>query len=145
LAKHREIAACASCHAHIDPAGFALENFDVIGGWREYYRTSGLGKDVIVDGRRMPYLQGPPVDPADVLADGRSFKNIDDLRQLLLADKDQLARALATRLITYATGGAPEAVDQLKVEAIVDRARARDYGLRTLIHEIVASDLFREK
>jgi hypothetical protein len=145
LAKHREIAACAGCHSRIDPAGFALENFDVIGGWREYYRTSGIGKDVVVGGRRMPYLQGPPVDPADVLADGRAFENIDDLRRLLLADKDQLARALATRLITYATGGPPEAVDQPKVEAIVAETRARDYGLRTLIHEIVASDLFREK
>jgi mono/diheme cytochrome c family protein len=145
LARHRQIAACAGCHSRIDPAGFALENFDVIGGWREHYRTSGIGKEVIVDGRRMPYLQGPPVEPADVLADGRSFKNIDDLRQLLLTDKDQLARALATRLITYATGGAPEAVDQSKIEAIVAQTRAHDYGLRTLIHEIVASDLFREK
>jgi hypothetical protein len=145
LARHREIAACASCHSRIDPAGFAMENFDVIGGWREYYRTSGVGKDVIVDGRRMPYLQGPAVDPADVLADGRPFKNIDELRQLLLSDKHQLARALATKLITYATGGAPEGVDQSNVAAIVAKARARDYGLRTLIHEIVASDLFREK
>src|SRR5262249_41396550 len=77
LAKHRQIASCAACHAKIDPAGFALESFDVIGGWRESYRSVGNGKPVMVDGRRMPYLQGRKVDPADVLPDGRKFKDID--------------------------------------------------------------------
>lgn len=145
LAKHREIETCATCHRQMDPAGFALENFDVIGGWREHYRTSGNGREVMVNGQRMPYLEGPAVNAADVLADGRAFQSIDDLKQLLLADKDRLARALAIRLITYATGGAPEAVDQPKIDAIVARTRANDYGLRTLIHAIVDSDLFREK
>src|SRR4029077_7203288 len=76
LAKHRSVASCNSCHAKIDPPGFALESFDVIGGWRDYYRTSGNGKAVLVDGRRMPYLQGKKVDPADVLEDGRRFRDI---------------------------------------------------------------------
>jgi hypothetical protein len=145
LAKHRQIASCASCHARIDPPGFALESFDVIGGWREHYRTSGNGKPVVVDGRKMPYLQGPKVDPADVLPDGRSFRNIDEFRQLLLADKDQIARALTTKLMTYATGGAPGAADQPRIEAIVARIREQDYGFRRLIHEIVASELFQTK
>ena len=57
LAKHRQVASCATCHAKIDPPGFALESFDVIGGWRENYRTTGNGKPVMVDGRRMPYLK----------------------------------------------------------------------------------------
>src|SRR5207248_476227 len=70
LAKHRALATCATCHAKIDPPGFALESFDVIGGWRENYRTSGRGKPVTVDGRKMHYLEGPKVDPADVLPDG---------------------------------------------------------------------------
>ena len=76
LAKHRQIASCASCHVKIDPPGFALESFDVIGGWRDHYRTTGDGdrKDVIVDGRRMPYRKGPKVDPADVMPDGRSSR-----------------------------------------------------------------------
>src|SRR5262249_40450341 len=91
LAKQRQIATCANCHAKIDPAGFALESFDVIGGWRDYYRSVGNGKPVTIDGRRMPYLQGKKVDPADVLPDGRKFKDIDELKQLLLADRDQLA------------------------------------------------------
>lgn len=145
LAKHRQIEACAGCHARIDPAGFALESFDVIGGWREYYRSSGNGKEVLVEGRRMHYLQGPPVDPADKLPDGRAFQNIDELKQLLLADKDQIARALTTRLVTYATGGAPAAADLPQIDAIVTWIREKNYGFRSLIQEIVASDFFRRK
>jgi mono/diheme cytochrome c family protein len=145
LAKHRQVESCASCHARIDPPGFALESFDVIGGWREYYRTSGNGKPVIVDGRRMPYLQGPKVDPADVLPDGRKFRDIDEFKQLLLRDKDQLARALTERLVTYATGAAPQTADRPEIEGIVRNIRDRDYGLRALIHEIVQSKSFQNK
>lgn len=145
LAKHRQVASCASCHAKIDPPGFALESFDVIGGWRTHYRATGNGKSVVIDGRRMPYLQGPKVDPADVLPDGRRFQNIDELKQLLLRDKEQIARALTGRLVTYATGAPPQTADQPEIDAIVRRVAARDYGLRTLVHEIVASQLFRKK
>jgi hypothetical protein len=145
LAKHRQVASCASCHAKIDPPGFALESFDVIGGWRDYYRTSGNGKAVIVDGRRMPYLQGPKVDPADVLADGQKFRDIDEFKQLLLKDKDQLARNLTERLVTYATGAAPQPADQPEIDAIVGRIRDRGYGLRRLVQEIVESKLFQHK
>ncbi len=145
LAKHRQIASCSSCHALIDPPGFALESFDVIGGWRDYYRSTGNGKEVKVDGRRMPYLQGQKIDPADVLPDGRSFRDIDEFKQLLLADKDQVARALTAKLLTYATGGAANSADQPEIDAIVDRIRAKHYGFRSLIHEVVASELFRTK
>ncbi len=145
LAKHRQNPSCATCHSRIDPPGFGLESFDVIGGWRENYRTSGRGQPVSVDGRRMPYLKGPRVDPADVMPDGQRFRDIDELKQLLLKDKDQIARALARKLATYATGGAPEAIDQPEIEAIVRKTRDKDYGLRTLVHEIVQSRLFQEK
>jgi hypothetical protein len=145
LAKHREVPSCATCHVRIDPPGFALESFDVIGGWREYYRSTGNGKQVVVDGRRMPYLQGKKVDPADVLPDGRRFRDIDELKQLLLQDRDQLARALAGRLVTYATGAAPQAADEPALEAIVRNVRGRDYGLRSLVHEVVQSRVFLEK
>src|SRR5205807_490864 len=103
------------------------------------------GKAVIVDGRRMPYLQGPKVDPADVLADGRRFRDIDEFKQLLLNDKDQLARALAERLVTYATGATIQGGDQTEIEAIVRNIREKDYGLQTLVHEIVQSKLFQNK
>jgi hypothetical protein len=145
LAKHRQVATCASCHVKIDPPGFARESFDVIGGWREHYRTSGRGKPVIVDGRRMSYLEGPKVDPADVLPDGRRFANIDEFKQLLLQDRDQLARALTVKLLTYGTGGAPETADKPEIEAIIGKVRAKNYGFRTLVHEIVQSKLFQHK
>jgi len=145
LAKHRSDAACASCHAKIDPPGFALESFDCIGGWRDNYRVTGNGSTVIVDGRRMPYHKGKPVDPSGETEDGRPFQNIDEFRQLLLRDKDQLARALATKLVTYATGGAPTKVDRPEIEAIVTRVRDKNYGFRSLVHEVVQSELFQNK
>jgi hypothetical protein len=145
LAKHRADASCASCHAKIDPPGFALESFDVIGGWRDYYRTSGNGKAVLIDGRRMPYLQGPKVDPADVMADGQKFRDIDEFKQLLLKDRDQIARNLTERLVTYATGAAPQPGDQKEIEAIVANIREKGYGLRSLVHEVVQSRLFQQK
>jgi mono/diheme cytochrome c family protein len=145
LAKHRKLATCAVCHALIDPPGFALENFDVIGGWRDNYRSSGNGQTVAVDGQRMPYLKGPRVDAGGVTPDGQRFRNIDEFKQLLLKDKDQLARALTVKLLTYATGGAPETADKPEVEAIVDKVRDKNYGFRTLVHEIVQSPIFRNK
>jgi hypothetical protein len=145
LAKHRSDAACASCHAKIDPPGFALESFDVIGGWREYYRSTGNGKPVVVDGRRMLYLQGKKVDPADELPDGRKFRDIDEFKQLLLEDKEQVARALTEKLVTYATGAAVRPSDRAEIDAIVRAIREKDYGLRSLVHEIVRSKLFQNK
>jgi mono/diheme cytochrome c family protein len=145
LAKHRSVGACASCHTKIDPPGFALESFDVIGGWRDNYRTTGSGKSVVVDGRRMSYHEGKKVDPSDVLPDGRKFANIDEFKQLLLADRDQLARALTVKLLTYATGGAPTTADHAEIEAMVGKIQDRNYGLRTLVHEIVQSKAFQNK
>ena len=145
LAKHRQRAECAGCHAKIDPPGFALENFDVIGGWRDNYRSVGKGEKVMLNGRTMRYLKGPAVDAADVLPDGRKFKNIDEYKQLLLKDKDQLARALTEKLLSYATGGTPAKSDQPEIEAIVAKVRPKDYGLRTLVHEIAQSKMFQSK
>jgi hypothetical protein len=145
LAKHRQTESCAACHAKIDPPGFALESFDVIGGWRENYRTTGNGKPVVIDGQKMRYLQGPKVDPADVLPDGRAFHNSDELKQLLLADKDSFVRALTIKLLTYATGGPPERGDRAKIDAIVSRVRTENYGFRSLIHDITESELFLKK
>lgn len=143
LAKHRDVASCASCHSKIDPPGFALESFDVIGGWRENYRATGEPREV--NGRRVRVWPGPAVDPSDELADGRKFRNIDDYRKLLLEDKDQLARNLTEKLLAYATGAAPATVDQPQIEAIVSKLREKDYGFRSLIHEIVESPLFQSK
>ncbi len=145
LAKHRQRPECAGCHVRIDPPGFALENFDVLGGWREHYRSIGKGEAVVINGRWMGYKKGPPVDPADALLDGRAFKNIDEYKQLLLADPDGLARALAEKLLTYATGGVPTRSDAPEIDAVVRAIRAKQYGLRSLVHEIVQSRLFQTK
>ena len=148
LAKHRTDPACASCHSKIDPPGFALESFDCIGGWREKYRISGWRRDaeeVVLDGRKMNYYRGPRVDPSSVTEDGQPFQNIDEFRQLLLRDKDQLARSLTTKLLTYSTGGGPTKADRPEIEAIVARVREKNYGFRSLLHEVVQSSLFQNK
>jgi hypothetical protein len=145
LAKHRDNAACASCHAQIDPPGFALENYDVIGGWRDHYRKIGDFERAMINGRMARYRNGPAVDAADVLADGRKFQDIDEFKQLLLADKDQLARALAEKLLTYATGSVPTTADHAELNAIVGRVREKNYGFRLLVHEVVQSEVFRSK
>jgi len=145
LDKHRQIESCAACHKKIDPPGFALESFDVIGGWREHYRSVGSGEAIVIDGQRMRYRRGPAVDPADTLADGRAFRNIDQLKQLLLEDKEQFARALTAKLLTYGTGGAPEIEDRDEIQKIVAACRDNDYGLRSLVHAIVQSPLFQDK
>jgi hypothetical protein len=144
LDRHRSLPACAACHARIDPPGFALEAFDVIGGWRSYYRQTNWTKGVKeVKGKL--YLQGPDVDASGEMADGRRFQGIDEFRNYLLQEVDQVARGMLQRLVTYATGGAPETIDRKEIESILLRARDRKYGFRSLIHEIVQSRMFREK
>ena len=145
LAKHRSVESCAVCHKKIDPPGFALESFDCIGGWRDHYRVTGSGQTVIVDGRRMAYHKGKPVDPSDVMLDGERFENIDQFKQLLLRDKPLLARALTSKLLAYSTGRAPQPFDRKTVDEIVAKNAEQNYGLRSLIHEIVQSDLFQTK
>jgi hypothetical protein len=143
LAKHRQDETCASCHTRIDPPGFALESFDVIGGWREKYRALSNNGEKDSQGRRV--RPGPAVDPSDVLPDGRKFRDIDEYRKLLLDDKDQLARNLTEKLLAYSTGAAPTKADKSAVETIVRNVRDHNYGFRSLIHEIVASTLFQTK
>jgi hypothetical protein len=145
LAKHRQIDTCANCHVLIDPPGFALENFDVIGGWRDHYRSIGEGTPVEVQGQRMRYKHGPPVDASDVLADGRRFDGIDAYKRLILAEKDQIARALAEKLVTYATGVSPTSADRPRIDSIVESVRQQNDGFRTLVHEVIQSELFRNK
>ncbi len=143
LAKHRDVESCANCHRMIDPPGFALESFDVIGGWREHYRATGEPREV--NGRRVRFWDGPAVDSSDVMPDGRSFRNIDEFKQLLLEDKEQLARNLAEKLVAYGTGAAPTQVDKPHIESIVRRLRDKNYRFKALIHEIVQSPLFQDK
>ena len=143
LDKHRNTPACATCHVHIDPPGFALENFDAIGGWRDFYRATKQTKKGNVKGTR--YFRGPDVEVGGVTADGKSFKNIDDYKKILLADRDQITRNLAQNLLIYATGAEVQFADREVVEQIVANVRKRDYGFRSLVHEVISSRVFLHK
>jgi hypothetical protein len=146
LDKHRSITVCASCHKNIDPPGFALESFDVIGGLRDRYRSIGSG-DPAVRGKIDPFigisfLLGPKVDPSGALPDGRTFKNIEEFQMLLTADPRPLLKNLAEQLTVYATGRPIGFGDRAEMNGIVDRTLKKGGGLRTLIHEITTSKLF---
>ena len=153
LAKHRETENCAGCHAKMDPLGFALESYDVIGGWRERYRISPANPGqrglewltLTVNERSQRIALGPRIDPADALADGRKFRDLAELKKLLLAEPDALARGLAEKLLIYATGHGLEFTDEAVLTDIVRQAKAKNYGLRSLVHEVVASQTFQTK
>jgi hypothetical protein len=148
LDKHRNIAACATCHVHIDPPGFALENYDPIGGWRDYYRATARTKGGIVNlpgytGRA--FYRGPDVEKGGITHDGKKFDTMDDYKKILLDDKDQLARNLTQKMMVYATGAEIQFADREVVEAIVAKLKKENYGFRSLIHEVVQSRVFLNK
>ncbi|MCS6852856.1 MAG: DUF1592 domain-containing protein [Gemmataceae bacterium] len=148
LDKHRSIPSCASCHNHIDPPGFALETFDPIGNWRDFYRASVRtpgGQIQLPNYTGRPIFRGPDVEKGGQTADGRTFRDIDDYKKLLLEDPDQLARNLVAKLLVYATGAELHYADREVVEQIVANLRGKNYGFRSLIHEIVQSRPFLNK
>ncbi len=125
LAQHRRNAACAVCHAPMDPLGFALENFDAVGAWRT--RDAGL-----------------PVDASAVLADGTtSFDGPAGLRRVLLDRSEQFVETVTEKLLTYALGRGIEHYDRPVIRAIVRAAAADDYRWSSLILGIVESTPFR--
>ena len=147
LEKHRSDPVCAACHAKIDPAGLALESYDVIGGWRDRYRSVGKGDQASTPpgARNISFKQGPSVDPSGTLPDGRAFANIGELERLLLADERQLARNLTGQLVTYATGAAPSFADRAEIERILDATQKSSYGLRSIVDAVIQSPLFLNK
>ena len=146
LDKHKRNASCASCHVKMDPYGFALESFDVVGQWREKYRArGGAGDDKsrpVFNGKRIAYHYELPVDCTGQLPDGRAFKDIAELRSMLAANDETLARAFLGHLITYATGASVSFADRAEVEKIIQRTKAKHFGVRALLLEVIASPLF---
>ncbi|MCB1212305.1 MAG: DUF1592 domain-containing protein, partial [Verrucomicrobiales bacterium] len=106
LDKHRQMESCNGCHRSIDPAGFALESYDVIGGWRDRFRSIGEGEQVklSVEGRKVRYRLGPAVDPAGELPDGTKFENFAAFQKVLMSQQERVARAFVEKLLTFATG-----------------------------------------
>ncbi len=150
LEKHRHLPACASCHVKIDPPGFALETYDVIGGWRDWYRAArdGQGGREQVALARYPEHQvwrGPDVEQGFTTPAGRPFRDIDEYRQILLEDEDQIARNLAAKLIIYATGAGIQFADREVIEEIVRETRPHRHGLRSILHCVVQSRCFLSK
>lgn len=149
LARHRSDPACATCHQKIDPPGFALENFDVMGAWRVRYRASlengEKGVDQQFNGQRARFKLGLPVDSEGQLPDGSEFRNINEFRELLLSRNDSMARNLLEQLLVYATGRPAGFADQAAVDDMMQELAHDGYGTRSMIHAIVQSQLFRAR
>jgi len=141
LAKHREIPSCAGCHAKIDPIGFALESYDVIGGWRENYRVVNPDEK---KRKREPYLEGPTVETADTFPGIGDFADITELKERLKepGPMARVERNFTERLASFAIGRSLQFADQPSVDAILNRYKYEGGGTRSLIETIVTSDLF---
>ena len=125
MEQHRANPACATCHKTMDPIGFALENFDVVGAWRNTNEA------------------GVPLNTVDVLTNGAKIDGVVTLRQALLARPDVFVQTLTEKLMIYALGRGLTAEDMPVVRKIVREAKAQDYRFSTLIQSIVSSAPFQ--
>ena len=124
------------------------ESFDVMGVWRDDYRALAKvdrGVPGRLNGRPIWYRQGLPVESAGQLPDGRTFAGIREFRELLKSRESQIARHLLEQLIVYATGEPVGFADQACVDEMMESLAAKDYGIRSMIHAVVQSELFRRK
>jgi len=138
LAKHRNVAACADCHAKIDPWGFALEFYDPIGGFREHYpiiRTDG----------KISERQGKRIDGSGELPGGEFIRNDDGLRKELLNRNDLFARNLIKKFLTYANGRELTFRDNAEIDRLTKRLAASGNGFRDLVRSCLQSDIFRNR
>jgi mono/diheme cytochrome c family protein len=126
LEAHRASPVCASCHKIMDPMGFALENFDLIGAWRDY------------DG-------SAPIDSTGQLADGTALAGPADLRNAVLSRADTFMTTAAEKLFTYALGRPMHYYDMPSVRAVVRRAAANDNRFSSLVLGIIESDAFQKR
>ena len=125
MEQHRANPACASCHVRMDPLGFALENFDGVGAWREIDSS------------------GSKIDSSGVLPDGTQFHGPAELRKILLGKRDDFAATVTERLLTYALGRGVEYYDQPAIRAILRQAAPEDYRWSSLVLAIVKSTPFQ--
>ena len=123
--EHRANAQCAACHRLMDPIGFALENFDWMGRWRDREKN------------------GQPLDTSGELPSGEKFNGPVELRQALLNRKDDFLRLLAGKMLGYALGRGLQDGDSCTVQQLVDELAKDNYQARTLVREIVLSVPFR--
>lgn len=130
---HAKNTSCAACHRNIDPLGLAFDQYDAIGQWRTRERVpTGVGED-------------PLVDASGVMPDGRPFTDSDQFKQLLLEDRDKVARAFIEHLCTYALRRVLTVDDRDGVQAIVDEAKGHQYGVRDIVRAVALSELIRKR
>lgn len=122
---HRQEPACAGCHQRIDPLGFALENFDAAGIWRDKYEN------------------GRPVDASGELLGKHQFRDVVGFKDALLVEKDRFTRALAGHLLSFGLGRPLTLADSSSLETIARETAADDYRMRTLIQQVVLSESFQ--
>ena len=126
MAKHRENPTCFACHGVMDPLGFALENFDAVGVWRDVDRYAGIA-----------------IDSAAELPDGTPVKGPDDLRDALMRNPEQFVQTFTERFLMYALGRTVDYRDMPAVRKIVREAAKEDYRFSELVWQVVASEPFR--
>ena len=148
LSLHTKSDSCSSCHARFDPVGLALENFDILGGWRSRYRGIEQGEAVTgIDraGHDFAYTLAEPVDPSGQLRDGRRFANIHELKAILSRNQRQLARNLLHLLTLYSTGTPVRFADRNEIESLLDACEKNHFRVRDLVHVMVQSRIFLGK
>jgi hypothetical protein len=133
LQKHVSDTSCAACHVHIDPPGYALENFDAAGRWRTVYSTSKQKKKPV------------EIDASFTMADGQKFSDFRQFRQLIADNPEPLARNFCEKLMIYGTGSNIQFADRREITKIVEQTADSDYGMRSLLHATIASDIFLTK
>jgi hypothetical protein len=134
LAKHRADPTCAECHRKIDPLGFGLETFDPIGRWRATYA------------KPKGDAPAPKVDASGEFGFGETYADFHDFKRVLVARrKDVFTRHLIEEFLSYATGRHMTPVDQLEIDDVLQAVKQDNYGLRTLIVESLASEIFRSR
>jgi len=133
LELHAKDANCASCHAKIDPLGFAWDNYDAIGQWRIREKNpSGVGED-------------PLVNSSGVMPDGRMYTDSRHFKQRLLEDRDKFLRAIVEQFSTYALRRVLTWDDNNDIQAIVNEARNNQYRLKDIVRAVALSDLIRKR
>jgi len=145
LAAHTQNKSCAACHATFDPVGLALENFDIVGGWRARYRGMEKGdavKGIDRAGHDFAYTLSVPVDASGKLLDGSGFESVRDLKVILAANPRQLGRNLLHQFTIYATGTPVRFSDRAEIEAILDSCAPRGFRVRDLLLGLIQSPVF---
>ncbi|MEO2023336.1 MAG: DUF1588 domain-containing protein [Pirellulaceae bacterium] len=124
FAAHRENPSCAGCHSKLDPLGFAMENYDITGRWRDQYRN------------------GREVDASGTLMRDHAFDGVVQFKESLVRENQRFARAFTSHLLRFALSRELGPADTVAIDAIVEKTQAQQFKLQSLIREVVQSEVF---